>query len=164
MYSTSLISIQPSKPSLKLEAQTLASCMNCSNIWKNLFSVTRCSPGLATAANSDALSRTHKDHFPSSPTHLQMAPWPGMMSHLPSLRQKSVCSSQMLWQGRPSTLKYPALQTHSASPDHLFTLHSAYSLQAWNLQGSAWSPGQENRRTVDLKLMSRMYDYVVIDI
>lgn len=29
-------------------------------------------------------------------THLQMAPWPGMMSHLPSLRQKSVCSSQIL--------------------------------------------------------------------
>lgn len=77
---------------------------------------------------------------------LQMAPLPGMMSHWPSLRQKLVCTSQMLWHGRPSTLRYPASQTHSASPDHRFTIQRENSLHAWNLQGSARSPGEETTR------------------
>lgn len=77
---------------------------------------------------------------------LQMAPLPGMMSHLPSLRQKSVCTSQTLWHGRPSTLRYPASQTHSASPDHRLTMHLENSLHAWNLQGSARSPEEETAR------------------
>lgn len=85
----------------------------------------------------------HSDAFPD----LQMAPFSGMMSHLPSLRQKSCCSSQMLWQGRPSTLRYPASHTHSASPDHRFTMHRENSLHAWNLQGSARSPARGRRET-----------------
>lgn len=69
-----------------------------------------------------------------------MAPWPGMMSHLPSLKQKSVWTLHTLWHGRPSTLRYPASHTHSASPDHRLTMHLENSLQAWNLHGSARSP------------------------
>lgn len=75
-----------------------------------------------------------------------MAPLPGMTSHLPSLRQKSAWISQMLWHGRPSTLRYPGSQTHSASPDQRFTIHLENSLHAWNLQGSARSPVQKTRR------------------
>lgn len=86
-------------------------------------------------------------------TDLQMAPFPGRMSHLPSLRQKSLCTSQTLWQGSPSTLRYPASQTHSASPDQRFTVQRENSLQAWNLQGSAQSPeegGRDNWVLTDL--------------
>lgn len=64
---------------------------------------------------------------------------------MPSLRQKSLCTWQMLWQGSPSTLRYPASHTHSASPDQRFTAHRENSLQAWNLHGSAQSPEEGNR-------------------
>lgn len=38
-------------------------------------------------------------------TYLQMAPCPGLMSHLPSFRQKFGCRSQMLLHGSPSMLR-----------------------------------------------------------
>lgn len=45
------------------------------------------------------------DQISITAADLQMAPLPGIMSHLPSLRQKSSCSWQTLMHGSPSTLR-----------------------------------------------------------
>lgn len=85
-----------------------------------------------------------KSKFLTTP-YLQMAPCPGIMSHFPSLKQKSGWRSQRLWQGSSSTLRYPGWHLHSASPLQGLTKHSENSLHAWNLQGLASSPKTSNQ-------------------